>query len=63
MLNVLSNIHADNNTFYYIHLGVTKFIEIPQNSYTLATLVSKMSELLTTQSSITVTHQVVDNKL
>jgi len=61
MLNVIANVHADNNKFYYFHAGTSKVVTIPQNAYSLSNLVTKLSDLLNAQSVITVTSAVVDN--
>lgn len=63
MLNLIANIHSDNNRFYYFHAGVSKSVIVPQNAYTLASLIAKLSDLLNAQSTITVTQTVVDNAL
>lgn len=46
MLNVIANVHSDNNNFYYFHAGVSKSVVIPQNAYSITSLVAKLSELL-----------------
>lgn len=63
MLNLIANVHSDNNRFYYFHAGVSKSVIVPQNAYTLATLVAKLNDLLTAQSLINASYAVVDNAL
>jgi hypothetical protein len=63
MLNLIANVHSDNNRFYYFHAGVSKAIVVPQNAYTLSALVLKLSDLLNAQSTITVIHTIVDNAI
>lgn len=63
MLNLIANVHSDNNRFYYFHAGLSKVAVIPQNAYSITTLIAKLNEVLTLQSGLTVTHAVVDNAI